>query len=422
MISIKHIPAVAMVGLLLVPSNTHARFAVRPKLVPVARLSANVEAELKKNPKNAQTHYVLGRLHSMAFAGRTSTVEIIEPFRKQPKPNPLPAFAPYRSILVRTPKKSGTLKLEHLLNLEASLRHYAMAIKLDPKNAKAQLGLAWMYETGAKVAVAVKNAPAQAKALPKELQARLKTLAAGVDQWEANALRHYRGVLKKAGPADLKRGFAGPGVDSIISQDACQAIQRILNQPGRKLAATEKKELADVAAHLQGLGKLGRVVTPIIFPLDRPRLLKSLLSTGKTTTFDLDGDGLKSAWRWVKPDTGLLVWDPKRTGKVRDGRQLFGTVTWWIFWKHGYEPMAMLDDNRNGWLDGNELSSLSVWQDRNGNGISDPGEVQPVANLGIKRLACRPQDKMQHPTGLEMIDGRRLPTFDWTPKSIPVRD
>ena len=82
----------------------------------------------------------------------------------------------------------------------------------------------------------------------------------------------------------------------------------------------------------------------------------------------------------------------------------------------------MLDDNRNGWLEGNELSSLSVWQDRNGNGVSDKGEVQPVANLGIKRLACRPQDKMQHQTGLEMIDGRRLPTFDWTPKSIPVRD
>ena len=63
MISIKHIPAVAIVGLLLVPSNTHARFAVRPKLLPVASLSANVEAELKKNPKNAQAHYVLGIKH-----------------------------------------------------------------------------------------------------------------------------------------------------------------------------------------------------------------------------------------------------------------------------------------------------------------------------------------------------------------------
>jgi hypothetical protein len=419
--SMKLVPAAALAGLFLSAPDAQARFAVRPKMVPIARLSENVEAVLKKNPKDAQAHYVLGRLHSMAFAGRTDTVEISEPFRKPPKPNPLPGFAPYRSILVKPPAKPPTLKLGHLLNLEASLRHYQMAIKLDPKNTKARLGLAWMYETGQKVAVAVKNAPAQAKALPKTQQDRLKALAGGVDQWEANAMNYYREVLKKAGPSDLKKGFAGPGADSIISQDASRAIQRILGQPGRKQTAAEKKELADVAAHLKNLGKLGRIVTPIIFPLDKPRPLKSLLSTG-ATTFDLDGDGLKSEWPWLKPNTGLLVWDPKRTGKIKDGRQLFGNVTWWIFWNHGYEPMALLDDNRNGWLEGKELSSLSVWQDRNHNGVSDKGEVKPVTQLGIKRLACQPLKNMQHPAGLEMSDGRRLPTYDWTPKSIPARD
>ena len=48
---------------------------------------------------------------------------------------------------------------------------------------------------------------------------------------------------------------------------------------------------------------------------------------------------------------------------------------------HGYEPMSMLDDNCNGWLEGNELSGLSVWQDRNSNGVSDMGEVESVATL-----------------------------------------
>ena len=415
-------PVVALVGLFLFARDANAIFLTRPKMVPVARLSTNVEVVLKKNHKNAQAHYVLGRLHSMAFAWRTDKVEISELFGKPLKPNPLPIFAPYRSVIVKVTAKPHTLKLEHLLNLEASIRHYQMAFKLDPKNTKARLGLAWMYETAQKVAVAIRNAPAQAKSLSKAQQDRLKALAAGIDQWEDNALKHYREVLKKAGPTDLKRGFGGPGADSIISQDASQAIQRILGQPGRKQTSAEEKELADVAAHLKNLGKLGRVITPIIFPLDNPRPLKSLLSTGKTTTFDLAGDGLKSAWPWLKPDTGLLVWDPKRTGKIKDGRQLFGSVTWWIFWNHGYEPMALLDDNCNGWLEGNELSGLSVWQDQNSNGISDPGEVKPVTQLGIKRLACHPQENLQHQVGLEMNDGRRLPTYDWTPKTISVRD
>ena len=84
--------------------------------------------------------------------------------------------------------------------------------------------------------------------------------------------------------------------------------------------------------------------------------------------------------------------------------------------------MALLDDNHDGWLAGSELKDLGVWQDRNSNGVSDPGEVQTLSAHGIARLATQPQEGLTHPTGLELNDGQRLPVYDWKPTSLPARD
>ena len=99
----------------------------------------------------------------------------------------------------------------------------------------------------------------------------------------------------------------------------------------------------------------------------------------------------------------LLVYDPNHTGKVTDGRQLFGT---WSFggrrgfrmaslnlrripfdgWDNGYQPLAQLDTNKNGLVDGKELQPLALWFDKNQNAISEPGEVVPIVEHGIVAL------------------------------------
>jgi hypothetical protein len=65
-----------------------------------------------------------------------------------------------------------------------------------------------------------------------------------------------------------------------------------------------------------------------------------------------------------------------------------------------------------------ELEGLAVWHDRNGNGVCDPGEVVPVASLGIVAISCR-GEKGGHPDvaatarlGVTFRDGRSRPTFD----------
>ncbi len=52
--------------------------------------------------------------------------------------------------------------------------------------------------------------------------------------------------------------------------------------------------------------------------------------------------------------------------------------------------MAALDDNGDGELSGEELNGLAIWQAKNGNGVTEPGEV-PVAAHGITAISVEYQ-------------------------------
>jgi hypothetical protein len=140
--------------------------------------------------------------------------------------------------------------------------------------------------------------------------------------------------------------------------------------------------------------------------------------------FDLDGTGRLQHYSWLQPETALLVWDPERTGRITSGRQLFGNVTWWMFWQNGYQALAALDDNHDGWISGPELSGLSLWFDRNQNGFSDPGEVIPIEEAGVEALAVEADAKdgmvLTSTRGVRMKDGTVLPSWDWIATESPV--
>jgi hypothetical protein len=186
----------------------------------------------------------------------------------------------------------------------------------------------------------------------------------------------------------------------------------------RGIRPDEKDDVERVQRLVEKMANLpiGRI-TPIVFPLDRDRELESLLDGTRTAVFDLDGDLEAERWPWVRPDTGILVWDPDGKGRITSGRQLFGTATWWMLWRDGYAAMDGLDDDRDGRLEGEELDGLAVWRDANGNGVSENGEVVPVSAVGIVSLETRPLlrgiDGPSHPRGVRFSDGRVLPTFDW---------
>lgn len=195
-------------------------------------------------------------------------------------------------------------------------------------------------------------------------------------------------------------------------------VERLIRNVQAHLA--DHPDDADTQAVEKGLAIVkaipGGAMTPIIFPLDAPRPLHALLSD-RAATFDLDGDLHSERWSWVRPDTAILVWDPAATGTITSGRQLFGSVSWWMFWTDGYHALDALDDDRDGELRGAELAGLAVWRDATGNGVSEPGEVVPLATVGITGLATRATTTAEgcpaHPQGVRLRDGRLLPSYDW---------
>ena len=137
-------PMLAVAALFCVLSAVQAMWAQSPP-VPMERLLKNVQAYLGKNPKDAKGYYVLGRLHSLAFATDTREVRVYQDAK-----NPLPAMPSYESII--TPRTATVLTKKSQTHLLASIRNYQKATELDPQHAMAWLGLGWVLEDGAKYA------------------------------------------------------------------------------------------------------------------------------------------------------------------------------------------------------------------------------------------------------------------------------
>jgi hypothetical protein len=59
-----------------------------------------------------------------------------------------------------------------------------------------------------------------------------------------------------------------------------------------------------------------------------------------------------------------------------------------------------MDNDADLELSGDELMGLAIWHDRNSNGISEPGEVKPLAEYGIVSISCRSERDTSHPDNI----------------------
>jgi hypothetical protein len=183
---------------------------------------------------------------------------------------------------------------------------------------------------------------------------------------------------------------------------------------------SDRDEIATLRARVQQINSMGRAITPVAIPLEDGMSVDQMLSPSTRVRFDADGSGLPKSWTWISPKAGWLVYAPDRNTKpVTSALQLFGNVTFWLFWENGYHAMRALDDNHDGSLSGAELEGLAIWQDRNSNGADDPGEVRTLAAWGIVSLSCahvstpdRADYAAMSEAGVTFTDGRTRPTYD----------
>lgn len=395
--------ALALISCCAGGTAVRAKFArtVIYESVPLERLLTNVGRYVAGHPEEAQGHYTLGRLHALGFA---AAMEATVGTKRVPGEVVLPLPELQRDPpLDRRAAEAGRPDDAALRHLAAAVGEYSMATKLAPKDDLYWLGLAWISEQGAPFA------------------GRVAALAPGKGtepEWKSRALSAYRRAYSLHLNDYLKQEHLGPGGETSITLEAGEGILRL--QPAKPTPA-ETVEADKVRVSLKALRDKPRVVTPIVFSLREATPLRELLSDSAPVRFDLTGDGRPARWPWVKPDTAILVWDPRHTGRIASGRQLFGSVTWWMFWRDGYEPLAALDDNGDGALTGAELDGLAVWQDRNSDGISGPREVRPLSEAGVLSIAVRPEGRadgtVSNSRGITLRSGEVVPTYDWIPRS-----
>src|SRR5262245_48200249 len=366
--------AAALLGFLAAPAVA-TYLAADLVDVPVERLVKNLEAKATKEPKDVTVRLNLARAHGMAYASKTDTAKVWKDkeaegvwFDHEPK------LVPFELKKTDDKKKAAAAKA-HLKKAKA---WFDEALKLDKNNLSAQLGRAWVLEQSGE---------------------------------KKEAIAGYRATIKQAWAKekDLKAGRLG---GRYYTAEAAEYLVLLLDKE------KDRKEIAELKERSDKLEKLPRPITPLVVPLQDGLTAADLIDGKARVAFDADGSGRARRWTWVTPKAGWLVSDPRGTGQVTSGLQLFGNVTFWMFWEDGYQALSALDDDGDGVLKGKELAGLAIWQDANGNGKCDRGEVRPLADHGVVALSCRPDRGA--PAGcaagagavVKFKNGKTRPTFD----------
>jgi len=344
--------------------------------VPVERLTRNLERRASQNPMDAEVRFDLARLHAMAYALKTETA----PARKGREDEGAwfgytPASVPFTAKATDDGEKLKSAR-EHL---QKAIARYEEVIKLEPGHLAAALGHAWCVEqTGDR----------------------------------ESAIREYRRITNSAWQKEKDLKHAPLGWRSLTAEAAGYLIP-LLD------ANLDKAEIAELRRRIDQSNSIPRPVTPIVVPLREGIDGRELEDRWASVAFDADGTGLKKRWTWINKDAGWLVFDARATGKVSSALQMFGGVTFWLFWDNGYEALAALDDDGDGELSGPELAGLAIWRDLNVNGISEAGEVKPLAAWGIVGVSCQCAQTgcgsngiLYSPEGVIFRDGTRRPSYD----------
>jgi hypothetical protein len=369
----------------------------RPQYVPVERLIQNATAYIQQEPNDPSGYYTLGRIHYLAFANKAFIVgAFIHPISSDVIPfwwweNYLSSARRYEAIsialeeygfesvddvygpgqdefwdrvrVIENELITGGWQPERPTNEQliehagAAQWNFLRAIALDPNNALYYLGQASLGEQYLDFFQETSTAlmPAQIKNI-------------FLDGVKETYFLAYDFSIRE--DLELER-LPIPGLRSIISYEAGKAYIRLWKDE-EQIPREVQDKIDGINENLAILEALRTgAITPIIISLQENSSLSELLTPGHIVSFDMDGDGFAERRPWVKPTTGFLVWDGDGDGKITSGRELFGSVTWWLFFPNGYRAMDMLDDNRDGFLTYGEFDGISVWFDRNSNGRSE---------------------------------------------------
>jgi hypothetical protein len=141
--------------------------------------------------------------------------------------------------------------------------------------------------------------------------------------------------------------------------------------------------------------------SPIIADMDGDGY--RLTSVGEGVVFDLDSDGIAEPVAWTSPgsDEAFLVLDRNGNGRIDNGGELFGDHTPAYPDQadppaaNGFDALKFAEGpaygggRADGIIDSSDavFHRLMLWRDANHNGISEAGELQPVAGSALVAIS-----------------------------------
>jgi hypothetical protein len=376
--------------------------------VPLQRLFINSRQKLARNTNDFETTYQLARLHAMAYSGVATQLNVATNdgkivFNPPGLDNGIPGgrLAPTNAVRRR-------VEVEHVTN---AILLYERSMQLLRRATNAaerqwlvlplQLGYSWCLDQAGRTNDALQSYRKTLKiAWKKEVEGTFEFKQWLDDSWQQ---------IKHGSFPSRRRGHIGPGV--CFTEETIGYMLKLLDP------VKDADEIAELTGMRQDLAKMGRAITPILVPLKNDAPFKDLVNPDANVEFDLDGSGLPRRWGWLTPNAAWLVFAGSSTGQLTSGLQMFGNVTFWIFWLNGYDALLSLDENGDGILEGPELDGIALWHDANSNGKSESGEVRLITEYGVKGLNCdwelHPDGFPWHRKGITFIDGGSRPTYDW---------
>jgi hypothetical protein len=355
-------------------SQMFAEFVeVETRKVPIQRLVANIERQLRNNPNDIELRLNLARLYAMAYALKVGEF----PAYSTGGDNLAPWFGNVPpNVPERTKPGSQEQQQSADAHLQRAIQTYEDVIQRKPDHFVAHLGYAWSLEHADR---------------------------------KVEAVAEYRKVVELAWPIEQKG--ASFSMATPATTEAADRLRVLLNP------VNDQQELASLRDKTRELERRVRAITPIVIPLEGD-MGAAPTDPESRVLFDADGSGVPRRWTWVEPNAGWLVHDADGRGEITSALQWFGNVTFWLFWANGYHALTALDDNGDGELRGTELRDLAIWRDKNQNGVSERGEVRPLAAYRIVAVSSAyvrgdgVTIEAYSPRGVRFEDGSTRTSYD----------
>lgn len=112
----------------------------------------------------------------------------------------------------------------------------------------------------------------------------------------------------------------------------------------------------------------------------------------KPVKFDFTASGKKLKSGWIKSSEAFLAVDSNLDGVINNGSELFGEYTFSKdgskTFENGFAALSRFDSDKNGVINKKDakFAKILVWQDRNGDGLSQKSELKKLSSAKIAQI------------------------------------